>query len=174
MSKESIHTVHFLLLLILWLIFIVCFRSLAAVLSNFAVRATTHRVSNPPIICASNSRRLSLGYVLKPDYSASALANEAVWPHHQLSNTQDVAMTEKNIMSKIEESRSRQRWSAPSVGMIGRVGWQNNVMQCKQVSRLEAISSYKAWKVDTFKHLRTASAAAIDTSATKPKFASSD
>ena len=143
------------------------------------MRATTHRVSNPPITSAATSRRLSLGYVLKPDYTASAVANEAVLPHLQVSNPQDMARIERvaAATSTIEESRSHQPWTAPSVGMIGRVGWQNNEMQRKQLSRLEAKSNYKAWKVDTFKHLRTAAAAAaaaVDTNKTNPDFVYSD
>jgi hypothetical protein len=134
-------------------------RSLAAVLSGFAVRPTTHRVSNPPMSRAAASRRVSLGYVLKPDYTAPAMADVAAWVGLK-ARAHDAADAEGSLGSRAEALPSDMPRAVPSVGVVGRVGWQNKAMQSEHLSRLEAVSSFKAWKVDTFKHLRAAAAAA--------------
>lgn len=113
--------------------------SLAAVLSGFELSPTTHRVSNPPASHAASSRRMSISYVLKPDYTVPA-APAAVVPH-----------LEREYAAVAEE--------LPMVGHVGRAGWQNHAMQRGIAgSRLEAVSTFKPWKIETFGRLRAACA----------------
>ena len=35
----------------------------------------------------------------------------------------------------------------PVIGLVGRVGWQNHAMQTRGISRLQAVSTFKAWKI---------------------------
>jgi len=139
--------------------------SLAAVLSGFAVRPTTHRVSNPRPVRrgggGGSNRRMSLSFVLKPDYAAPALADDAA-----------VVAAAVETGSSADEGREDGRGDAsapfghgdgpdvPSIGLVGRVGWQNHAMLTRGISRHEAVSTYKAWKVGAFRELREMVAAA--------------
>lgn len=108
--------------------------SLASVLTGFAVRPTTHRVSNPAPSFAAASRRMSIGYVLKPDYTAPA-----------------VAMATAESMGPTELERN----AVPCVGQVGRIGWQYHAMQSTGISRAEAVAAFKPWKNATLLRLRT-------------------
>ena len=111
--------------------------SITAALSGFSVRPTTHRVSNPHASRAADARRMSVGYVLKPDYSVPAVAES----------------TFHSLVSDLGEEEATR--AVPCVGLIGRVGWQNHAMQTRGISRLEAVSSFKLWKIDAFAKLKT-------------------
>ena len=119
--------------------------SLATVLTGFAVRPTTHRVSNPALTHAAASRRMSLGYVLKPDYTAPAVA---------------VAMAERLGAAKLSELE------VPCVGLMGRVGWQNHTMQTQGISRQEAVAGFKTWKIAALGRLRSLQPPSVSTAHT--------
>jgi isopenicillin N synthase-like dioxygenase len=112
--------------------------SLIAPLSGFALHGVTHRVANPKPSRAADSRRLSIGFSLKPDYTARAVpppAVRAVLPHAPPA-------------SLAEE--------APLIGQVGRVGWQSYQMQTAGLSRTEAVARFKPWKNRALAQLRRA------------------
>ena len=123
--------------------------SLTPLLTNYAVRPTTHRVSNPPAKHASNSRRMSIGYVLKPDYTAPAMSVTATASYNDeklVSSTQLLS----NIM-RMEDQEA----PVPIVGLIGRVGWQNHMIQTQNATRQEAVAGFKSWKIKALARLKS-------------------
>jgi len=111
--------------------------SLLALLSGFTLQGVTHRVSNPQgKRRALNSRRMSLGFSMKPDYTARALPPPEL--RAALPQLQDAA----------EET------DAPTIGQVSRVGWQNWQMQTTGIPRIEAVAKFKPWKNETLRHLR--------------------
>lgn len=112
--------------------------NLAALLTGFRVHGTTHRVSNPCGHAAADSRRLSVGFNLKPDYTQPAVPPAALRAALALP-----AVAEADV---------------PMIGLVGRVGWQNHAMQERGISRLDAVSTFKSWKNETVAKLRASSA----------------
>ena len=109
--------------------------NLAALLTGFALQGTTHRVSNPSPMSASDARRLSIGFNLKPDYTAKAMPPPAV----------------RRALPGLPRVREE---DVPLIGLVGRIGWQSHAMQTRGLSRLEAVSTFKTWKNDTVARLR--------------------
>ena len=97
--------------------------SLIEYLTNGVVTAATHRVRRPPK--NRNLRRLSYGFVLKPDYTAPAAPPpllDAVLPVHH--------------------------GDVPPLGFIGRVGWQSHAMlQNPSLDKDHAKALFKRWKL---------------------------
>ena len=99
------------------------------------MHGTTHRVSNPRRQVARDARRLSIGFNLKPDYAQPAAPPAAL--RAALGSLPTVAEAD-----------------VPVIGLVGRVGWQNYAMQTRGISRLQAVSTFKAWKNETVAKLR--------------------
>ena len=109
--------------------------NLIGLLTGFRLRGTTHRVSNPVPSAASDSRRLSIGFNLKPDYTAPATVPPAV----------------REAMPWLPRVPDGE---GPMIGLVGRVGWQNHAMMTQGLTRLQAVSSFKSWKNHTVARLR--------------------
>lgn len=107
------------------------FGSLIEYFTNGRVRGVTHRVSNPPLTVAANSRRTSIAFVLKPDYSVPARPLPGLEPASDL-------LPDDHF---------------PTVGLVGRVGWQNHAMIFDGLSRETAVQSFKRWKLDARKSI---------------------
>jgi isopenicillin N synthase-like dioxygenase len=125
--------------------------SLTPLLTNFVCRPTTHRVSNPPNKYASNSRRMSIGYVLKPDYTAPAMSVKS----HVLSNNEKLISSTEEQLSYNNIRMEDQEVPVPIVGLIGRVGWQNHMIQTHNATRQEAVASFKTWKIKALARLKS-------------------
>ncbi len=130
-------------------------------------------MSNPPKSRASNSRRISIGFVLKPDYTApaSSFLDTAENTFENSGARQDAAMglldraSAMTIMQKTDadrhtenaaqgKSRSSPNCAAytgkrgePIVGLVGRVGWQNHQMLFSGMDRTQAVAQFKTWKM---------------------------
>ena len=123
--------------------------SLTPLLTNFAVEPTTHRVSNPPAKLASNSRRMSIGYVLKPDYTTPAMSVKS-----HVSNNDEKLISSTEQLSNNFMRIMDQEVTVPIVGLIGRVGWQNHMIQTQNATRQEAVAGFKSWKIKALARLK--------------------
>ena len=116
--------------------------------SGASLQGVTHRVSNPHVSFAAASRRMSVGFNLKPDYSAPAIpppALRSILPRVSSDPSLDPA-------GEVETLREE----APLIGLVGRVGWQNHAVQTDGVSREEAKARFKPWKTKAVRRLREA------------------
>lgn len=123
--------------------------SLTPLLTNYAVRPTTHRVTNPSNKIAYNSRRMSIGYVLKPDYTAPAMSVTTT-----ASCNDEKVVSSTQLLSNIMRMEG-QEVPVPIVGLIGRVGWQNHMIQTQNATRQEAVVGFKTWKIKALAWLKS-------------------
>eukprot|EP00316_Scyphosphaera_apsteinii_P008604 CAMPEP_0119342390 /NCGR_PEP_ID=MMETSP1333-20130426/104602_1 /TAXON_ID=418940 /ORGANISM="Scyphosphaera apsteinii, Strain RCC1455" /LENGTH=451 /DNA_ID=CAMNT_0007354597 /DNA_START=53 /DNA_END=1408 /DNA_ORIENTATION=- len=112
--------------------------ALISTLSGFTLQGTTHRVTNPACAWASDSRRMSLGFVLKPDYTAPAA----------------LPVTLPGYSALVAHAAETAQYEVPPIGLMGRIGWQSYMMQTKGISRVEAMATYKTWKAKALSELK--------------------
>ncbi len=133
--------------------------SLAAALTGYAAPPTTHRVSNPRPAVAHDSRRMSAGFVLKPDYSAPLSNLLRASPDYSALLPPPRRAVERGAPALAAELADFARPELMRVGHIGRVGWQSHAMIDRGLSRSEAVARFKVWKVEAVGRLQRAGGA---------------
>jgi hypothetical protein len=92
---------------------------------------------------------MSIGYVLKPDYTAPAMSVTAT-----ASYSDEKLVSSTQLLSNIMRMEDQEA-PVPIVGLIGRVGWQNHMIQTQNATRQEAVAGFKSWKIKALARLKS-------------------
>jgi hypothetical protein len=94
---------------------------------------------------------MSIGYVLKPDYTTPAMSVKS----HVFNNNEKLISLTQQQLSYNNIRMEDQEVPVPIVGLIGRVGWQNHMIQTHNATRQEAVAGFKTWKIKALARLKS-------------------